>query len=170
MPRRSKASCSEELGGDAGFPWSCPHDPAPHQNEVKCVRTQSCLMLCDPVDCSLPSSSVPGILQGRVLEPLPSPSPGDLPDPGIEPAFFISCLGSWVLYQLGPEKAPLLPQLTAFSPGVSQRQPGVWGTLSWLCPELSGFFRKPAPLRLRGRTMTCPPPPGLPGASVQECI
>ena len=29
---------------------------------------QSCLTLCDPMDCSLPDSSVHGILQGRILE------------------------------------------------------------------------------------------------------
>ena len=29
---------------------------------------QSCLTLCDPMNCSLPSSSVRGILQARVLE------------------------------------------------------------------------------------------------------
>ena len=29
---------------------------------------QSCLTLCDPVDCSLPGSSVRGILQARILE------------------------------------------------------------------------------------------------------
>ena len=29
---------------------------------------QSCLTLCDPVDCSLPGSSVHGILQARILE------------------------------------------------------------------------------------------------------
>ena len=30
--------------------------------------TQSCLTLCDPLDCSLPGSSVHGIFQARVLE------------------------------------------------------------------------------------------------------
>ena len=30
--------------------------------------TQSCLTLCDPMDCSLPGSSIHGIFQGRVLE------------------------------------------------------------------------------------------------------
>ena len=30
--------------------------------------TQSCLTLCNPVDCSLPGSSVHGILQARMLE------------------------------------------------------------------------------------------------------
>ena len=29
---------------------------------------QSCLTLCDPMDCSLPRSSVHGIFQARVLE------------------------------------------------------------------------------------------------------
>ena len=29
---------------------------------------QSCLTLCDPRDCSLPGSSVHGILQARILE------------------------------------------------------------------------------------------------------
>ena len=30
--------------------------------------TQSCLTLCDPLDCSPPGSSVPGIFQARILE------------------------------------------------------------------------------------------------------
>ena len=29
---------------------------------------QSCLTLCDPIDGSLPGSSIPGILQARTLE------------------------------------------------------------------------------------------------------
>ena len=47
--------------------------------------TQWCPTLSDPMDCSLPGSAVHGILQARVLEWLPLPSPGDLPDPGMEP-------------------------------------------------------------------------------------
>ena len=46
---------------------------------------QSCPTLCDPTDCSLSGSSVHGIFQGRILEWVPFPSPGDLPDLGIEP-------------------------------------------------------------------------------------
>ena len=45
---------------------------------------QSCPTLCDPVDCSLPGFSIHEILQARILEWVPFPSPGDLPDPGIE--------------------------------------------------------------------------------------
>ena len=40
---------------------------------------------CDPMDCSPPGSSACGILQARIQEWVPFPSPGDLPDPGIEP-------------------------------------------------------------------------------------
>ena len=39
------------------------------------------------MDCSPPGSSVHGISQARILERVAIFSPGDLPDPGIEPAF-----------------------------------------------------------------------------------
>ena len=37
-------------------------------SECECEVTQSCPTLCDPMDCSLPCSSVHGIFQARVLE------------------------------------------------------------------------------------------------------
>ena len=46
--------------------------------------TQSCLTLCDPMDCSPPGFSVHGILQERILEWVAMPSSGDLPNPGIK--------------------------------------------------------------------------------------
>ena len=46
--------------------------------------TQLCLTLCNPMDCSLPGSSVHGIFQARVLEWVAISSSGDLPDPVIE--------------------------------------------------------------------------------------
>ena len=39
----------------------------------------------DPMDCGLPGSTVRGILQQEYWSGLPFPSPGDLPNPGIEP-------------------------------------------------------------------------------------
>ena len=42
----------------------------------------SCPTLCDPTDM--------GILQARILNGLPCPPPGDLLDPGIEPASLAS--------------------------------------------------------------------------------
>ena len=49
---------------------------------------QSYLTLCDPMDYSLPGSSVHGDshkYSQKHWSGLPFPSPGDLPDPGIEP-------------------------------------------------------------------------------------
>ena len=47
---------------------------------------QLCLIVCSAIDCSLPGSSVHGIFQARILDWVQLPPPGDLPDPGIEPA------------------------------------------------------------------------------------
>ena len=38
------------------------------ESESESEVAQSCLTLCDPMDCSLPSSSVHGIFQAIVLE------------------------------------------------------------------------------------------------------
>ena len=44
-----------------------------------CAKSlQSCLTLCDPMDCSPPGSPVHGILQPRLLIGLPCPHPGIL--------------------------------------------------------------------------------------------
>ena len=45
----------------------------------------SCPTLCDPMDCSLPGSSVRGIFQAIVLEWIAVSFSRDLPDQGIEP-------------------------------------------------------------------------------------
>ena len=42
------------------------------------------------MNCSLAGSPVHGILQARILEWLPFPPPGDLPNAGIEPACLTS--------------------------------------------------------------------------------
>ena len=70
---------------------------------------QLCPTLCEPVDCSLPVSSIHGILQARIVEWLPFPSPGDLPYPGIEPgspALWADALSS---------KPPGKPMLNTFN-------------------------------------------------------
>ena len=55
------------------------------KKKVKVLVTQSCPILGHSMDFSPPGSSVHGISQARKLEWVAS-SPGDLPDPGIEPA------------------------------------------------------------------------------------
>ena len=46
---------------------------------------QSCLTFCDPMHCSMPGSSVHGILQARILEWVAIPFSRDLPNPAIKP-------------------------------------------------------------------------------------
>ena len=48
------------------------------------VCAQSCPIFCNPKECSLPDSSVHGILQARILEWFACPLPGDLSDSGIK--------------------------------------------------------------------------------------
>ena len=47
-----------------------------------CSVTQSCLTLCDTMDCSPPGFSAHGFLQARITG---VGSPGNLPDPGMHP-------------------------------------------------------------------------------------
>ena len=51
---------------------------------------KSCLTLRDPMDCSLPGSSIHGISQAGYWSRLLFPSPGDLSNPGIEPVSPVS--------------------------------------------------------------------------------
>ena len=48
---------------------------------MKALDTQSCLTLCDPMDCKLLSSSIHGILHAKILEWVAIPFL-DLADPG----------------------------------------------------------------------------------------
>ena len=48
-------------------PWGIFVETSSHE-KVKVLITQSYSILCNPMDCSLPGSSVHGILQARILE------------------------------------------------------------------------------------------------------
>ena len=48
--------------------------------KVKVNVTQLCPTLCNPMDYTIHA-----IFQARILEWMPFPSPGDLPNPGVEP-------------------------------------------------------------------------------------
>ena len=66
-----------------------------------CVCAQSSLNFCDPIDCSLPGSSVQGISQARILEWVViyssrgSSQPRDQTDVSC-----VSYIGRWIPYQL----------------------------------------------------------------------
>ena len=83
------------------FPLLTPVLP-PHQHfsnlKIKVLVVQSCPILCDPMDCSLPGSRVHGILQARILEWVAilfsrgSPQPRDQTQVScIASGFFTSC-------------------------------------------------------------------------------
>ena len=58
-PLESLVGGQEKNPGEEAYPM-CVH--------VCVLVTQSCLTLCDSMDCSLPGSSVHGIFQARILE------------------------------------------------------------------------------------------------------
>ena len=60
--------------------WEPDSSLSVSENEV----TQMCLTLCDPMDCSLPGSSIHGIFQAIVLEWVSISSPEDLSGPRME--------------------------------------------------------------------------------------
>ena len=73
------------------------------------MHAQSCLILCDLLDCSPPGSFVHRVSQARILSGFPFSSPGDLPDPEIEPASPALAGGVFVFTTEPPGK----PQHTA---------------------------------------------------------
>ena len=79
---------NSKAGGNLTLTWCC------------CLVTKLCLTSCDPMDCSLPGSSVHGISRPEYWSGLPFPSPGDLPNPGIEPTSpALAGIGRQILYR-----------------------------------------------------------------------
>ena len=66
---------------------------------VLCSVAQSCLTLCDPMDCSLPGSCVHGISQARIPEWVAIPfSRGSSPPRDRTHISYISCIARHVRY------------------------------------------------------------------------
>ena len=77
----------------------------------------SCVWLCRPVDWAHPALLCVGFPRQEYWNGLPFPSPGALPDPGIEPQ--LSCIADRFLYHLSHHGSPLLAYiLTNFKPSV----------------------------------------------------
>ena len=77
-----------------------------HTHVRVCLVTHSGLNLCDPMDCSLPDSSVHGILQSRILERVSMSSPGDGSNPGSNPRLLYLLYCRRILYQLSHQESP----------------------------------------------------------------
>ena len=78
---------------------------------------QSCLTLCDPMDCSLPGSSVHGISQARILEWVAMPSSRGSSRPR-DPSriSYVSCIGSRFFTISAAREAPVFSQSGASNP------------------------------------------------------
>ena len=73
----------------------CPFWIFSYRTDVWCLVTHSCPTLCDPMDGSVPDSSVHGIFQARILEWVAMPSSKDLADPEVKlksPALLVDSL------------------------------------------------------------------------------
>ena len=99
---------------------------------------QSCPILCNPMDCS-PTGSCPWLFSRQEYQSvLPGPSPGDLPDPGIE----LTSLMSPAFVSSLPLAQPGKPQVQV----TVQNKPTVCsGTVAESCTQIliSPFFLHP---------------------------
>ena len=95
---------------------------------------QLCPTLCDPVDCSLPVSSVHGILQARKLEWVAIPfSRGSF---WPRDWTLVSCIGRWILYHLGHQGSPYLCSIS-WNLWMKKRSLYIYlRILSWRCKEI----------------------------------
>ena len=94
--------------GKTRFTLVIPHSP------WKWKSLSHVWLFSTPMDCSLPGSSVQGILQARILR---FASPWDLPNPGIFPTQG-SNLGlphcRWVLYHVSHQGSPRILEWVAY--------------------------------------------------------
>ena len=92
-----------------------------------CCCAQSCLILCDPVDCNSPGSSVRGFFPARIWSRLPFPSPGDLPGAEIEPVS-PALTGRFFTAGVQPQQDPGVP--SGWTASVSERERDQTGVCS----------------------------------------
>ena len=114
-PKKYLLSWSKSSGFSIAAYGKCEHFV------MWCMGAQSCLTLCDPMDCSPPGFSVTGILQARILEWFTiSCSRGSFWPPGdrdgtawtgwrqeSKPVSCFSCLGRLILYHCATWEAPV---------------------------------------------------------------
>ena len=117
---------------------------------------------CNPMDCSLPGSSVYGILQARILEWVAISLPGDLPNPGIKPTSlmppalageFFTTSTTWVkatsfLFFGGTQRLADLSSLArdwTRASAIEVQSPNHWTARGVGWPHLSRHHRWPGP-------------------------
>ena len=75
------------------------------------MHAQLCPTLWDPMNCSLPCSSVHEFSRLEYWSGLPFPPPGDLPDPGIKLMFPVSPALAGRFFTTEPPVGPIFKYL-----------------------------------------------------------
>ena len=105
---------------------------------------QSCLTLCNAMDCSPPGSSVHGIFQARMLEQVAEPScRGSSQSRDGTHVSMSTCLARWVLYHqrhLGSLCVMHVHANTRVCEHTYKLMPATWALLS---PDAVGFLPSP---------------------------
>ena len=103
-----------------------------HMQHATCMHAQSCPILCDPMDCSPPGSTVHGIFQIRILEWIAISSSRESSwTRDSSHISYVSCIGRWILYHWATWEAPktlLISDTSSASPHPHHESLG----LSWL--------------------------------------
>ena len=94
--------------------WQMDPLPLSHQgcytqdimNAVLCLVAQLCLTLCDPMDCSLPGSSVHWILHAKIMEWVAMPSSRGFSSPRNRTQ--VSCTAARFFTSWTPREVPML--------------------------------------------------------------
>ena len=99
---------------------------------------QSCPTLCNPMDCSLPGSSVHGILQAKILEWVAMLSSRGSSQPRDQThVSYVSCIGRRVLYHKG-NPGSLYIYILVFVPSSWHRAPTIL-RISWAIGNVLGW-------------------------------
>ena len=93
------------------------------EHAVLCLVTQSCLTLCDPMDCSPPGSSLHGDSPGNNTEVgCHALLQGILPIQGLKPGL-PHC--RQILYHLSHQGSPIIPEWVAYPFSRDTSDPGI---------------------------------------------
>ena len=115
-----------------------------------CMHAQLCLTLCDPMDCSLPGSSVHGIIPARILEWVAiSFSKGSSQHRDWTHVSWGSCFGRWILNHWATRGRLWLEGAGCQMLAILTRPYSKWSWVLWpeerwaqfpLCPLLFGSW------------------------------
>ena len=94
-----------------------------------CSVTQSCLTLCYPADCSLPDSSVMGILQAWILELVAMPSSRASSQPRDQTQISPHC--RQILYHLSHQGSPRILMWVTYPFSRRSSLPNNWARVSF---------------------------------------